>query len=49
MLKLKCAVIVIGLFATCNAWILDLERAQKTLEQIDREEAQARSAMEGIS
>ena len=35
-------VLVIVFIALSDAWILDLERAQRTIEEIDREETTAK-------
>ena len=40
-------ILVIGLIALSDAWILDLERAQRTIEEIDREEATAKADFQG--
>ena len=40
-------VLVIGFIALSDAWILDLERAQRTIEEIDREEATAKAVFQG--
>ena len=40
-------VLVIGFIALSDAWILDLERAQRTIEEIDREEATGKAAFQG--
>ena len=40
-------VLVIGFIALSDAWILDLERAQRTIEEIDREEATAKADFQG--
>ena len=49
MIKQKSVVfvLVIGFIALSDAWILDLERAQRTIEEIDREEATAKAAFQG--
>ena len=40
-------VLVIGLIGLSDAWILDLERAQRTIEEIDRDEATAKATFQG--
>ena len=50
MMKQKSVVfvlVVIGFIALSDAWILDLERAQRTIEEIDREEATTKAAFQG--
>ena len=43
MMNQKSVILLIGFLALISdAWILDLERAQKTLEEIDHEETKAK-------
>ena len=43
MMNQKSVILLIGFLALISdAWILDLERAQRTLEEIDREETKAK-------
>ena len=39
--------VVIGVITLSDAWLLDLERAQRTIEEIDRDEATAKAAFQG--
>ena len=48
MMNRKSVILLIGFLALISdAWILDLERAQRTIEEIDREEATAKAAFQG--
>ena len=43
MMNRKSVILLIGFLALISdAWILDLERAQRTIEEIDREETMAK-------
>ena len=39
--------LVFGFIALSDAWILDLERANRTIQEIDREEATAKAGFQG--
>ena len=47
MMNQKIIILLIGFLALSDAWVLDLERAQRTIEEIDREEATTRAAFQG--
>ena len=48
MLDRKSVILLIGFLALISdAWILDLERAQRTIEEIDRDEATAKATFQG--
>ena len=48
MLDRKSVILLIGFLALISdAWILDLERAQRTIEEIGRDEATAKATFQG--
>ena len=48
MMNGKSIILLIGFIALISdAWILDLESAQRTIEEIEREEATAKAAFQG--
>ena len=47
MMNQKNIILLIGFLALSDAWVLDLERAQRTIEEIDHEEATTNAAFQG--